>query len=409
MTMRSIIKTSRGVWLPSLLIASCGIIGYAAGSARGSSGSTPDESAEPAPRERQAARPARAAFDAAAGFGGLLSAGGRETDVWKVVSRLPQAGLDGFREQVREKMASAPNGSAEFRRLEQIESALYFRWAEIDPTAALADVSTIPKSLDFQIDARRTNLLKSVLAAWMRTDADAAYSAVKNHRDFGYTGRDMFVQTWTPENVFENANRYPDKYRDLLGWYCVAAAEKEQHRNAMLAALESQPDLKDGETAKFMLFRSWGYRDFNAAIEEAKARGYEDRVKQIVEDNLGMTPHLALPWAAANDHRPGGTAWEDGYRNWLVIGPDQARGWLSGQLPAWKAAGHMNAVAGLLAADYLLSHDVRGLPSHDKTARQLIEAVSHWRSTDPQAAGEWLDTAPAAVREMIGREGVGHE
>ncbi len=119
---------------------------------------------------------------------------------------------------------------------------------------------------------------------------------MKDHKDLGHIGRDMLVQTWTPENVFENASRFPDNHRDLLGWYCVAAAKKEEHRNAMLAALEAQPDMKDGDWAKFLLFREWGYNDFSAAIKEAKARGYEDRVEQIVEDNLPRSAHLGKPF-----------------------------------------------------------------------------------------------------------------
>lgn len=398
---QSRMKGNRLIWLAPLLVGLSGIAGYSAGAAGRADSRPPDRLPPVTANERKVERPRNERGDPIRDFHDLLDPASRETDVWKIVSRLPEDRLAEVMRDVREKLAVTPSRGSEAERLAEIQSALYFRWAEFDPEAALADVSAIPKSLDFRIEQRRTTLLKSVLAAWMRSDADAAYVAVKDHKDFGYVGRNMLVQTWTAENVFENLERHPDKRRNLLGWYCAAAAENVAQRDAMLAALESQPDMKDGDWAKFMLFRSWGYDDFTAAVEAAKALGYQDRVEQIVDDNLQSKPHLALPFATENGIDPGGQDWENGYRFWRENMPDEARRWLAKEAPKWRDAGHHDALLGLLAQDYSLSVKSEIPPAVTSSARDLIDALTEWRREDPEAAGNWLDTAPEAARELL--------
>jgi hypothetical protein len=250
-------------WQAFLWIAACGVVGYAAGKARSPVEKAASDGRLSASHVRHTgSRDPREEVDAFENFENLLSAESRETDIWKVVSRLPKEKIPDALLRLRTARASTGNRSPEADRLHEIECALYFHWAESDPVAALADVSAIPEPADPHAKTTRRNLAESMLAAWMRVDPNEAYRAVKDHKDFGFVGRNLLVQTWTAENVFENLKLFPDKHEDLLGWYCVAAAKDEEERNAMLTALKEQPQMQDRDWGYSMLFREWAARTF---------------------------------------------------------------------------------------------------------------------------------------------------
>jgi len=320
-------------------------------------------------------------------FRSLLSPDSRETDIWKVVSRIPPDKIPGTLTLLRETLSHTSGESAGADRLAEIESALFFHWTESDPAAALADVSKLPGPPDQVAIQRRDALLQSVLSAWMRMDPNAAYRAVKDHKDFSYIGRDMLVATWTAENVFENLKLFPDKNRDLLGWYCVAAAKDEGQRNAMLKALKELPDMKDRDWAYFMLFRDWAYRDFDAAVAEAQKHDRPGLVEHVLEDGFQGQPAAAMRWAADHHIPPGGAWWSESYGKWLVFDPQGAGQWLEEQAPAWEKAGHFAAVADFRAEQLSRSEKI------DKKAVQPVWAalMKDWKIKDPEAAETWLD------------------
>lgn len=340
-----------------------------------------------------------------AAFKRLLSRKGNASETWKCVSRLSADELPMALETLRETLKVTASETEEESRLLEIESAIYFRWAESDPHGALKDVSAMEEPPGHASDNRRSNLLRSVLAAWMKVDADGAYRAVKDHEDFGYVGRNILVKTWTPENVFERANLHPEKHADLLGWYCVGIAANETARNAMLSALEKDPGMKDGDRAKFMLFRAWGYRDFDAAVTAAEERKFDDTVQQLLKDNLGGgIPGPALRWAAKNHIPPGGSLWEKSYENWLGMDRPSATAWFSEQMPVWESQGHHAAVASFLAEEYGSAPADETDATGPSAGDRLRTALATWKQADPVAAAKWLDTAPSKARKLLSEQ-----
>ena len=289
--------------------------------------------------------------------------------------------------QVREAQALTGSRTNGQKRLDEIESALYFKWAESDPVAALADVSAMSMPVDGYAGATRIDLVESVLAAWMRVGANAAYRAVKDHQDFGYAGRNMLVQTWTAENVFENLKLFPDKHEDLLGWYCVAASKDEGQRNAMLTALEGQPEMQHRDWAYFLLFRDWAYRDFPAAMTEAKKHDQPGLEQHVLEDGLNQQPAATMRWAVSQNIPPDGREWREGYRNWLRFDSADAERWLEEQAPAWEDAGHFAAVADFRTEQLSLSEKI----NKDVAKPIWVALMTKWESKDPEAAAKWLD------------------
>lgn len=391
----------------ALALLASGWAGHALGSARGreqqlTSGTGRPDLAASLVTGSNGRRPAPE--DPAAAFERLLSGEDRRT--WAVVSRLDASGVPGLLAQLRAIQGSTPRGSGEWTRLAEIESALYFHWAAADPRAAWADVAAIPESHDSGVEEHTDALVKSVLAAWMRRDPDEAYTEAKNHPEHGYTARDMLVLTWTPQTLEENLAKHPDKRRDLLGWFCGSVADDEAKREAVIGYLLQHPAPKDADRGSMLLFRKWGYEDFDASIARAEELELPDMIKLVFQDNLSMSPEKVMPWAISKGVAPGGPQWEEGYLDWLAKDPAEARAWFDSHAAEWEKQGHHAAVAGFLAsevADALrLTKAGRGVPGVEEAALSRLSGfVSSWQEKNPAAASRWHDTAPKTIRDRL--------
>jgi hypothetical protein len=391
-------------WLSLFLICGCGVAGYTVGSAGTEvRKNVATEVATIFRRPRRLPRERRLEESPFENFKGLIAKDSKESNLWKVVSRLPKEAIPEALKELRAAKLLTATGSSEERRLEEIESALYFHWAETNPQAALADVSTLPGPPDQIAQMKRAALVQSVLAAWMQTDANAAFRAVKDHDDFGYLGRNMLVQTWTAENVFDKLELFPDKNRDLLGWYCVAASKDEAQRNAMLTALTEKIVMEDRDWAYFMLFRAWAQRDFPAAIAEAKKHDHPGLEDQVINDGLSSQPAATMRWAISQNMPPGGSSWDQGYGNWLRSDPADAQRWLDEQAPAWIRSGHTATVASFRARQ--LNRKRPEQIDNEAAGEKLIDLVDDWKTKDPKAAAKWLETAPDAARILLTGKG----
>lgn len=399
------INSSPHRWLGILLVAGCGVAGYAAGGGWDGAGKKAVLTKIRTFHQPQTAPRARGAqMDEFRGFEELLT-GSRETEIWKVISQLPTARIPEALLRLRELQAAAASRSSKARWLDEIESAVYFRWAESDPAAALADVASIPESTNMAAKIRRSLLITSVLAAWMRTDPNAAYRAVKDDEKLEYFGRDLLVKTWTSENVFENLKLYPENHGLLLGWYCGAVAEDPARRAATLQALKEQPEMQDRDWGYSLLFRCWGYQDFDAAMAEAQTRKLPEMTKQLLQDNVALSPQKVMPWAVKNNIPPGGPQWEEGYSHWLKVDRPAAAQWFASQAASWESDGHSDAVAGFLAQDLANARMTKQADDQLAAAGKLTELMARWQNKDPQAAGKWLDTAPQAARDLFSGKG----
>jgi RNA polymerase sigma factor (sigma-70 family) len=348
--------------------------------------------------------------DSAASFERLLAGEDRRT--WAVVSGLDALSVPRWLEKLRAVQVSTPRGPGEWERLAEIESALYFHWAAADPRSAWADVAAIPESHDSGVEEHTDALVKSVLAAWMRRDADEAYTAAKNHPEHGYTARDMLVLTWTPETLEENLAKHPDKRRDLLGWFCGSVADDEAKREAVIGYLLQQPAPKHADWGRMLLFRKWGYEDFDAAVARAEELELPEMMKLVFQDNLSMSAEKVMPWAISKGAAPGGHQWEKGYLDWLATDPAGARAWFDSNEAVWERQGHHAAIAGFLASEVAnalrLNKAGRGDPAVEKAALSwLSEFVSEWQDSDPEAAARWHDTAPKETLDRLAETDAG--
>ncbi|MEK7954179.1 RNA polymerase sigma factor [Luteolibacter soli] len=342
--------------------------------------------------------------DPATAFECLLAGEDRRT--WAVVSRLDAKTMPVWMEKLHKLQASTPRASAEWERLTEIESALYFHWADADPQAAWKEVAAIPDSNDHSVSGHTKALVESVLAAWMRRSPDEAYNAAKDHPDHGYTARDMLILTWTPETLEENLAKHEDKRDDLLGWFCGSIVGDQAKREAVIKYLLQDPPPKEAAWGRKLFFRSWGYEDFLAAMARAEELKLPDMQRLLFQDNLPNNPITVMPWAISKGMAPGGPQWEQGYQQWLQVEPAEARAWFETQAPAWERDGHDSAVAGFFASELAIASlsAKSGKPdpaAEQAAAKRLSEFLSRWSAKDSAAELKWRNAASKETRDRL--------
>jgi len=211
-----------------------------------------------------------------------LSPGADEGKIWRIVQRLSPKEI---RDALAEITAKEKNGD-----YEAWLSALYYRWAETDPMAALEHA----KQLKGEFLSEAIGL--AVLCSWMKRDPEGAYISVKKDDDFGHEARDMLVRTWNKDTVFENLRRFPDKEdaRILLGAYCFQSAGDPESRAHILAALDEKKDLIGRDWAYSLLYRSWLYKDPVTALAAVSHKPIPWLHQQMLRDGLNTRPGPTL-------------------------------------------------------------------------------------------------------------------
>lgn len=388
-------------WVAPALMILTGLSGYLGGSIRNSAIETSPTEHSPAEARQRNADRHRNSENPLEEFDRLLSPKGTGSDICKTVSKLSKEDLSEALFRLQELRKKTSDQSPFSGRLDEIESALYFHWAEIDPQQALGDLLARPYPKDMRNASLRVdNLMRSVLSAWMRVDPKAAFNAVSDHAKFGYIGRDMLISTWTNETVFNQIGHYPVKQRDLFGHYCGSLAEDPARRNDMLDRFAKDPDMDNIDWGKFLLFRRWGYRDFNAAITEAENRQYPDMVKLILSDNIDFSPQHALPWAIKNGITPDGPSWEAGYSSWLESSPEKARQWFKEASNDWESEGKQELMVRFMSQDLAAQLKTNPENSSEITSK-LKSLISDWSDKDAIAAETWIKTAPESIKEAL--------
>ncbi len=307
-----------------------------------------------------------------------LSPDAEEGKVWRIVQRLNP---DEIRDAIRE--ITGRERQADYKTW---LSALYYRWAETDPMAALESA----RQLKGDFLAEEMGL--AVLCSWMSRDAEGAYLSLKKDKDFKYEARDILVRTWNKDNVFDNLKRFPDKEdaRILLGAYCFESAGDPESRTQMIAALDANKDLTGREWAYSLLFRSWLYNDPVSALAAVSEKPIPWLHQQMLRDGLSNQPGPTLKWATERGLRPGESMWQNGYRHWLMFEPEEARGWFTTQIPAWNERGDHRAVADFINQEIDNAQAPKDDPIHRQLDERLARQMEIWRTHDPAAADAWL-------------------
>jgi hypothetical protein len=162
---------SLSYWLPGVLAIACGVGGWSVGKMRAYPGAPAngEQRAAAGKSTRAAAREHSASSVAPMKeFLAELSPDADEGKIWKIVQRMNP-------KEIRDAIAEIA-GKEKPGHYEAWLSALYYRWAETDPMAALEHAKQLKG--EFLAD----EMGRAVLCSWMSRDAEGAYIAVKNDK-----------------------------------------------------------------------------------------------------------------------------------------------------------------------------------------------------------------------------------
>lgn len=370
-------------WLPVFLVLASGAAGWSAAKLspgpqkeESEAGKAVTEKARPLAKERSLSTLAPMKE-----FLAELSPAADDGKIWRIVQRLDPKYIPAALAEIAAREDS--------RNYERWMSALYYRWAETDPMAAIGSAKQLVG------EHLQDSMALAVLSSWMAKDADAAYLALRNDKDFSHYARNMLVRTWNQETVFENLKRFPDEKDSqyLLGAYCYHSADDPASRDHMIAALAEKKDLPFRDWGYSLLYRSWLYQDPAKALAAVSEQPIPWLQQQMLKDGLSNQPAATLKWAAEKGLQPGESIWQNAYRNWLVFEPAEARGWFAEQMPVWSERGDHRAVADFISQDIDNTTATKDEATRQQLNEQLAKQIELWRQQDSAAADEWLAAA----------------
>lgn len=212
---------------------------------------------------------------------------------------------------------------------------LYFRWAQLDPTAALQAATT-----DHQ-----GNFANDALGAWMKANPDAAFRWAESSEKFNEEQPQAawmakFLADLPPSEALAKARAYSEKTRAAtLKLISQNQAETPEGREAFLAEIV-RGDLPEAEKTAAMnsFFKSWGARDAVAALDQVAtlsiASKQQTELHQQILGTWGRNhPEAALTWMIGKSDALPVPKQLIHFRQWTQAAPQQAAAWLDRQSP----------------------------------------------------------------------------
>lgn len=314
---------------------------------------------------------------------------------------------------------------------DEILRALFARWAELDPVAALAATA----GADFN-NHERMVARYAVWGAWAATDPDRALMELSGPLVKGYrkTAEEVFWResAWSdPERALENASGIGDpEVRQKREDDIIDSLASTDPASALAWVLENREGEKRASLAA-EVFWGWGFRDPQMALE--RLRGLPEDVQQNevyaklaggatrknISEALQLLPEIpeerqtaflaeAIYQEATNNHNPGrasalivdlppGTTRNFAHRHlarkWAAMDSQQASEWVA-SLPVSPSRDH--------AAAALAMHLERSDPEaaalwatsigdHAMRLSQTGRVIDTWFEVAPEAAALWLE------------------
>ncbi|WP_367873943.1 hypothetical protein [Luteolibacter sp. Populi] len=279
---------------------------------------------------------------------------------------------------------------------------LYFRWAELDPDAAMERALRLP-------EGHNHDFAQSVLSAWFKNDPEAAYRWCKSEpkRAERLSGSNMMgamLLSEPSQSAMAKATLLDKmtRYRVFGDAGTLAGRDTPEARQAFLQSLGKYGD-EDRQLALKALLRSWGASEAREVLERWDEFGYHDPNPSFPEkDSIlrrwgSREPEQALAWTEEIPQAAGQPQQLDIYKRWVDSDPEAAARWLEGRDNAGEYAA--------LLVKQFHSATLKGTVSRSATqqVRQSREEAQRrhyqlWARQQPQAAAEWLngiDTASA--------------
>ncbi|WP_035601736.1 hypothetical protein [Haloferula sp. BvORR071] len=307
-------------------------------------------------------------------------------------------------EQCREGLRVTGTGTIEEMSPPGAEM-LFFRWAEVDPQAAMGAAMDLSKPFNLQY-------ARSVLAAWFKNDPEAAYRwsksdprMAKNLRTEEMMGSVLLGEP--AESAMAKAMLMGEGVRERV--FCVngaiAGSSGKEERDAFIKKLS-----KFGEDERYagtrLLLRSWGAQEPREVLDHWDEFSYQDRPggRPVRDEILGRwgarQPAEAMTWLDENPLPDRQARQLDIYSRWVERDSEAAGQWLEGR----ENAGDYAELLVKQALSQALNNTMDHFSSKQVTERRdelLRRHYQLWERKQPEAATVWLNQLDAASADKI--------
>jgi hypothetical protein len=330
------------------------------------------------------------------------------TETWDIISGLSVA-------QIRQALDLIPKDKAT-DAAENMARALYFRWAQMDPSEALAAAALEGKKEGADRSPNKKQALSSAYAAWFKRDPDAAIlyaqtsTLVSRWSYADLMGK--YLATLPPAEAAEKMRGFGKDEAEIAGvaskvraWGMVSSPEDRKAfldgiASSGMTAADAQPVLKS-------FTMSWGLVDPAAALvgldgipldDEEKAQTH----KEIMLGWAGRNPVEALAWAAKENPPETMANLVSIYSNCSFPDVDSALAsldTLSRNSPDFREE-FMKLQLGCYYQDSWLPFGRNG------TAERLFFSdlkihYDHWAASAPAAAEKWVGSLEPALQQKL--------
>ncbi len=280
---------------------------------------------------------------------------------------------------------------------------LHFRWAQLDPEAALESAKAYPD------ERSRHAVCRAALTAWMNHDPEAAFRWA-DASDTAPPGAHLMMArllaNLPPVEALKKASSYGEDVREFtLRRLASDMSRTAEDRAAFLAELERAGG-NERETGELALLQSWGLAEPAAALDHLSelppAAGNEQVRARILSEWARRDPATAFarladrPDELPPDQRTGL------YLRWLGKAEDD----LAAPLDLFEkqpAGFHESVMKRLLIEAANEGWSPSGTSS--LLARQDLAALrshfSRWSTSAPQEAESWLKSLEPDLRESV--------
>ncbi|MES2921228.1 MAG: hypothetical protein V4819_06770 [Verrucomicrobiota bacterium] len=306
-------------------------------------------------------------------------------------------------DEIRQALADLPPNHDENTTGGLLTAMLYYRWAEIDPQAALE--STIQRD-----DA--TTVFGAAMTAWMNRDPEAAYRWAKSKPELAgkatlYTRIvARALSNDTPAGTLDKVSTEDDAIRRAVSNVLAGKmSATPEGRAAFLAELAKRgPDHLT--TGKNQLLSAWGRDDPKGALEGMTGLGldpFEAAVKReaILSSWARLDPALALAWMAGKPDAMPLEKRTQIFTTWANEDPAAA-------FEHFDTLGSEPGFGEAVMAKLLLAHGHATLnpsagsgPWIERNRSNLQTCYRRWVAQAPAAAAIWQDGLDPDLRKEL--------
>ena len=323
------------------------------------------------------------------------------TEAWDIISGMSVA-------QIQQTLDAIPR-EKESESAQNMARSLYFRWAQIDPTQAIAAAALEEKKEDADRSPNLLYVLGSAYYAWFKQDPEAAFRWLQTaspelQQSYSYLmGR--YLATLPPTEAEEKMKNYgPTVAKEAISCLGLGMMSSPEDRKAFLDRVaNSGMTAADSKEVLKRFVRSWGSADPASALAGLDGIPLNDGERsdarqRIIADWVDKKPAEAFAWAT-KDGTPNARADQMFiYEKWVASSPEEALTAfddISSRSPGFREEVMKSQLEsyyqGNWRSDYLETY----------LFDRLKKNYDHWAASAPSDAEKWLGTLEPSLQQQL--------